>query len=156
MKKIKVNFTENQHSLLPKGIKILLRRAFLATLTNEGFEYPAEVNVTFVEPSEIKELNSSFRKIDSVTDVLSFPLSENGTFETNPENGMKLLGDVVICLDVAIKQAEEYGHSLLREICFLAVHSYLHLLGYDHIIESEGDLMRAKEKEIMSLLKIER
>ena len=156
MEKIKVVITDKQSLKLPAGMRMLLRRACLAVLTYENFNFPAEISLTFVDAEEIRRLNREFRDKDSVTDVLSFPLGENGEYDINPENGMKLLGDIVICADKAAEQAATYGHSLQREMCFLTVHSALHLLGYDHMDEAAGDIMRQKEKEIMSLLGVER
>lgn len=156
MEKIKVNISDRKETKIPSGMRILIRRACLAVLMHENFPLPAEVEVSFVTKEEIKQLNCDFRNKDSVTDVLSFPLGENGVYDINPENNMKLLGDIVICTDVAIEQANTYGHTVQREICFLTVHSMLHLLGYDHIKEDDGVIMRNKEKLIMTALGIER
>ncbi|MEE1026451.1 MAG: rRNA maturation RNase YbeY, partial [Acutalibacteraceae bacterium] len=138
---------------LPSGIRMLIRRACNAVLVTEKFLTPAEVNVTFVDDEEIKMLNTQFRNIEKSTDVLSFPLGENGVYDTNPENGAKMLGDIVISIDHAVKQAEAYGHTLQREMAFLTVHSMLHLLGYDHI---NGGLeqMKMREKEELVLAKL--
>ncbi len=154
MQKVKVNFTNNQKEALPENIRPLLRKAALTVLEFENIQFSCEVNVTFVTEEEIKELNAAFRNKDSVTDVLSFPMGENGEYDINPENGMKVLGDVVICVKRAFAQSVEFEHSFTREICFLTVHSLLHLLGYDHIKESDGKIMRKKEKEIMALLNV--
>lgn len=154
MAKTKVIITEKQNNKkLPTGIRMLVRRACNAVLITEEFLDPAEVNVTFVDDDEIKMLNTEFRNIENSTDVLSFPLGENGIYDENPENGAKMLGDVVISVDHAVKQADAYGHSLQREIAFLTVHSMLHLLGYDHV---NGGLeeMRMCEKQELVLLKL--
>ena len=154
MAKTKVIITEKQNNKkLPTGIRMLVRRACNAVLITEEFLDPAEVNVTFVDEDEIKMLNTEFRNIENSTDVLSFPLGENGIYDENPENGAKMLGDVVISVDHAVKQADAYGHSLQREIAFLTVHSMLHLLGYDHV---NGGLeeMRMCEKQELVLLKL--
>lgn len=156
LEKIKVNISDKKESKLPSGMRILIRRACLAVLTHEGFPLPAEVEVSFVTKEEIKQLNHEFRNKNAVTDVLSFPLGEDGVYDINPENNMKLLGDIVICTDVAKEQAVTYGHSVQREICFLTVHSMLHLLGYDHMVEDDAVIMRNKEKLIMTALGIER
>lgn len=152
--KTKVIITEKQKShKLPSGIRMLVRRACNAVLITEEFSESAEVNVTFVDDDEIKMLNTEYRNIENSTDVLSFPLGENGVYDTNPENGAKMLGDIVISVDHAVKQAESYGHSLQREIAFLTVHSMLHLLGYDHV---NGGLeqMKMREKEELVLAKL--
>ena len=130
-----------------------VKRYYLDPAKVEKFEGDAEVNVTFVDKKEIHEINLEFRNIDSPTDVLSFPLGENGVYDTNPENGAKMLGDVVICAEKAFEQADLYGHSAEREIAYLTVHSVLHLLGYDHV---DGGLqkmrMREKEETVLDLL----
>ena len=154
MIKTKVIITDKQKNhKLPSGIRMLVRRACNAVLVTEEFLEPAEVNVTFVDDEEIKILNTEFRNIENSTDVLAFPLGENGEYDTNPENGAKMLGDIVISIDHAVKQADIYGHTLQREIAFLTVHSMLHLLGYDHI---NGGLeqMKMREKEELVLSKL--
>ena len=154
MSKVKVIITDQQKSFkLPSGIRLLVRRACSAVLTTEGFEDFAEVNVTFVDDEEIKRLNTAFRNIEKSTDVLSFPLGENGVYDINPENEAKMLGDIVISVDHAVQQAELYGHSLQREIAFLTVHSMLHLLGYDHV-DSKLEEMKMREKQELVLTKL--
>ena len=154
MGKVKVIISDNQKAVkLPSGTRFLVRKACNATLKVEKFEGDAEVNVTFVDKKEIHEINLEFRNIDSPTDVLSFPLGENGVYDTNPENGAQMLGDVVICAEKAFEQADLYGHTAEREIAYLTVHSVLHLLGYDHV---DGGLqkmrMREKEETVLDLL----
>lgn len=154
MTKTKVIITEQQESMkLPVGARLLVRRACTAVLITENFEFPAEVNVTFVDDAAIHELNLKHRQIDASTDVLSFPLGENGEYDINPENGAKMLGDIVISVEHAVKQAKSYGHSIQREIAFLTVHSMLHLLGYDHV-NGGIEQMRMREKEENVLTKL--
>ncbi len=154
MSKVKVIITDQQKSFkLPSGIRLLVRRACSAVLATEGFEDFAEVNVTFVDDEEIMRLNTDFRNIEKSTDVLSFPLGENGVYDLNPENEAKMLGDIVISVDHAVNQAELYGHSLQREIAFLTVHSMLHLLGYDHV-DSKLEEMKMREKQELVLTKL--
>ena len=106
-----------------------------------------------MDDEQIKELNSQFRNIDSSTDVLSFPLGENGIYDTNHVTGAKQLGDIVISLEHAVAQGELYGHGLEREMAFLTVHSMLHLLGYDHVNGGiEQAIMREKEEKILTQL----
>ena len=116
-----------------------------------------EVNVTFVDNEQIRELNKQFRDKDKSTDVLSFPLGENDEFDLNPETNNLQLGDIVISMETAVKQAYDYGHTLEREIAFLTVHSMLHLLGYDH---EKGGLeemeMRSKEEQVLESLGLAR
>lgn len=154
MERVKVYISNQQHVVkIPTGIRLLVRRCCSAVLQMEGFNEPAEVSVTFVDNEQIRELNAEYRNKDSATDVLSFPLGENGVYDTNMETGALLLGDIIISVPRAIEQADMYGHSLRREIGFLTVHSMLHLLGYDH--ENEGiEAVRMREKEELVLNKL--
>ena len=157
--KLKVSIKNNQNAVkIPSGIRLLIRRCCHAVLISEGFTQNAEVSVSFVSNAEIRRLNKSFRNKDSVTDVLSFPLtSEDGTIEIDAENGYVMLGDVVISIETAVKQANLYGHSLSREIGFLTVHSMLHLLGYDHETSPLDErIMREKEEAVLEKLGISR
>ena len=151
---VKVNISVKQKSVkLPTGTRLLIRKACNAVLSYEGFLENAEVDVTIVDDEIIKEMNREFRNIDFSTDVLSFPLGENGVYDKNPETDAFMLGDVVISYEHAVAQADLYGHSLEREIAFLTVHSMLHLLGYDH--ENGGleqTIMREKEEAVLDLL----
>lgn len=152
--RVKVNINNNQNNKhIPVGTKLLVRKSCIATLIEESFAENAEVNVTFVNDDQIRVYNNEFRNIDKSTDVLSFPLGENGEYDTNPETGCKMLGDVVISIDHALAQAELYGHGLRREIAYLTVHSMLHLLGYDHVNNDlEKVVMREKEEQILEKL----
>lgn len=159
MAKLKVYVKNNQTEVkVPVGIRLLIRRCCQAVLSTEGFGKDAEVSVSFVSNSEIKNLNKIYREKDSVTDVLSFPLTgADGTEEINQETGAVLLGDIVISLETAVKQASNYGHSLEREIGFLTVHSMLHLLGYDHeTSQLDQRIMREKEESVLEKLGISR
>ncbi len=149
----KIDF-ENRQELLPLSykLKMLVRRAVETTLDYEQYEKPIEVSVTFTDNEGIRELNRKFRNIDRPTDVLSFPLFDyTGESEEPPvDEFVGMLGDIVISLEQAKKQAEEFGHSFEREAAFLTVHSMLHLLGYDH--EAGGDEeadMRRRQREIL-------
>ena len=155
--KVRVIITDGQKKVrIPTGLRMLVRRACIAVLREEKFEGNAEVCVTFVDNEEIHRLNKEFREKDSATDVLSFPLGENGVYDVNPDTGAKQLGDVVISLERAEEQAAEFGHSLQREVCYLTVHSMLHLLGYDHMEPDEKAVMRKKEESVMSLIGLTR
>lgn len=151
---VKVNITDNQKKIkLPTGTRLLIRKACTATLKLEGFEESAEVNVTLVNDEMIRKMNRQYRDIDASTDVLSFPLGENGVYDENPETGAKMLGDIVISVEHALSQADLYGHGIEREVAFLTVHSMLHLLGYDH--EQGGlqkTIMREKEEQVLDAL----
>lgn len=159
MPKLKVYVKNNQTEVkVPVGIRLLIRRCCQAVLSTEKFGKDAEVSVSFVSNNEIRNLNKIYRSKDSVTDVLSFPLtSVDGTTEVNPETNAVQLGDVVISLETAVKQAQNYGHSLEREIGFLTVHSMLHLLGYDHeTSQLDQRIMREKEESVLEKLGISR
>lgn len=149
----KLDFEDRQAKLpLTYKLKLLVRRAVEATLDYEQYENPVEVSVTFTDNEGIRDLNRRFRGIDRETDVLSFPLFDydGETDEPPVDELVGMLGDVVISLEQAKKQAEEYGHSFERETAFLTVHSMLHLLGYDHEQggEEEAD-MRRRQSEIL-------
>ncbi len=124
------------------------------TLNYEKFTENVEVSITFVDNEEIKVLNNRFRNIDKPTDVLSFPLIDD--FKNVDVENIVYLGDIVISIDKAISQAEEYGHSVRREITFLVIHSMLHLLGYDHMILEEEQEMICKQKDIFKISDISR
>ncbi len=152
--KVKVIISKSSKEVkVPTGVRLLVRRCCHAVLVNEGFDGSAEVSVRFVDDEEIHSLNREYRNVDRATDVLSFPLGEDGNFDINIDTGAKLLGDIVISIDHAVAQAEMYGHSLEREIGFLTVHSMLHLLGYDH--ENGGlEAVRMREKEETALTQL--
>ena len=123
-----------------------------------------EVNIAFVSPKKIKELNSNFRNIDKVTDVLSFPqlddidinnlTKEKYPMDFNMESGNIMLGDIYICVKKVKSQSKEYQTTLQREMCYMAIHGLLHLLGYDHIDDEDKKVMRLKEEEILESLNI--
>lgn len=151
MEKIRVIISNQQKAVkIPTGIRMLIRRCCHAVLQLEGFKGSAEISVSFVDNDQIQEMNRQYRNIDAPTDVLSFPMGENGQYDINHETGAKILGDIVISVPKAMEQAKTYGHSFEREMGFLTAHSMLHLLGYDH---EAGGLarvrMREKEEQVM-------
>ena len=151
--KIRVIITNKQKAVkIPTGIRMLVRRCCNAVLRLEKFEGSAEISVTFTDNEGIKALNKQYRDKDIETDVLSFPMGENGVYDTNPETGAQILGDVVISMEKARDQAELFGHSLQREVGYLTAHSVLHLLGYDHMEKLERVRMREKEELVMEQL----
>ena len=156
--KIKVIITNDQKEIkIPTGVRMLIRRCCNAVLVNENFEGSAEISVRFVDDEIIHELNREYRHVDRSTDVLSFPLGENGVYDINHDTGAQILGDIVISMQHAVMQADLYGHSLQREIAFLTVHSMLHLLGYDHEAEGlERVRMREKEEAVLTQLGLKR
>lgn len=154
MDKIKVIITNKQKDVkIPTGLRMLIRRCCNAVLKMEEFQGSVEVSVTLVNDAQIKDLNRIYRNIDRVTDVLSFPMGENGKYDTDPNTGAKILGDIVISMQTAVEQADRFGHSLQREVGYLTAHSMLHLLGYDHEDNGLQRLrMREKEEKVMTLL----
>ena len=143
----------------------LLRRVIPAALAAEGVDFPWEVDVLFTDDEGIHRINLEQRGIDAPTDVLSFPMFQltpgapptRDEVEADPGTGLVPLGDMVISLERARAQGEEYGHGTQREVAYLAVHSVLHLLGYDHL--DEGPMkaqMRAREEAILGALGLER
>lgn len=149
MKKLSIDFENRQDKIkVSNSTKALVRRAVEATLAYEGFCERAEVSVTFTDNEGIRALNREYRGIDRATDVLSFPMLDEG-------EGMPVcsLGDIVLSLEKAQEQAYEFGHSRERETAFLTVHSTLHLLGYDHETSEEADSdMRRRQHEIMEIM----
>ena len=158
MNKVKVIISDEQKEItVPRGIRMLIDRCCNAVLQAEKFGSDAEVSVSFVDNERIHELNAQYRNVDRETDVLSFPMGENGEYDTNMDTGAKILGDIVISVPKAMEQAKAYNHSLQREIGFLTVHSMLHLLGYDH---ENGGIeqvhMREKEEEVLTKIGLKR
>ncbi len=155
MNKLRVNVYNRQKSLkMPTGLKLLVRKCCTAVVRDEGIKFPAEVDVTFLDNRQIQKLNLEYRKKDFATDVLSFPLGENGVYDINRDTGKTMFGDIVISLEKAKTQSEIYGHSFDREIAFLVIHGFLHLLGYDHenVSGIEAVRMREREEKILSRL----
>lgn len=154
--RLKIYFENEQEKIaLTYKLKMLIRETIEASLDLENYGNACEVSVTFTDNSGIHELNKKFRDIDRPTDVLSFPLFDfNGEYEEPPvDEMMNMLGDIVISLEKAAEQAEEFGHSFEREVAFLTAHSMLHLLGYDHELSSEDDIeMREKQNIIMDMI----
>lgn len=148
-------------------IEELFKQCAEAVLDDAKCPYECEVNLLLVDNDSIKEINAETRDIDKATDVLSFPANgfdapidfENvneDDLEFNPETGELIIGDIVISQDKVISQAEEYEHSVKRELAFLIVHSMLHLIGYDHIEESDRTVMEDKQRQVMDILNIHR
>ncbi|MCJ7855877.1 rRNA maturation RNase YbeY [Lachnospiraceae bacterium NSJ-143] len=128
------------------------------SLSYEEFDTKSEISISIVDNNEIQEINRQYREIDAPTDVLSFPLLtfEEGEQADVNENDEILLGDIIISIDKAREQAQEYGHGLRRELAFLTAHSMLHLLGYDHIDEQEQKDMFERQERILENLGIRR
>ena len=158
MQRHKIYTRNEQKSVaVTAALRALIRRAVTYTLEAEHFAFPAELSVVFTENDAIRLLNRDYRGKDSVTDVLSFPLSEGGVFEeTDLCGGFAALGDIVLSLERAAEQAREYGHSFERETAFLTVHSTLHLLGYDHETSGEERRMIEKQEAVLNRLGLNR
>lgn len=152
MNRVKVEISNRQKKMkIPRGVRLLIKKCCNAVLLHEGFTEPSEVSVSFIDNEEIRELNHAYRGKDIATDVLSFPLGEDGEYDMNHLTGNLQLGDIVISAQRALEQAEMYGHSFEREIGFLTVHSMLHLLGYDHENGGlEARKMREKEETVLN------
>ena len=134
----------------------LLKSVIEETLKSEKFEHEAEISLSIVDNEEIRSINSKYRSIDKETDVLSFPQFDFNNEEV-PENAESvMLGDIIISIEKAQAQAEEYGHSIERELSFLTAHSMLHLLGYDHEESEEEKIMFEKQDKILDKLGIRR
>ena len=143
---------EPEELVLPADAEDILRRAIRETLIYEDFSSSVEISVTFCDGPYIRELNAAYRKKNSETDVLSFPIFDQD--EEDPVEGEIVpLGDIVLNIDRAAQQAAELGHSALREMAFLAIHSTLHLLGYDHERSEEDDEdMCRRQREIIAIM----
>lgn len=126
----------------------LIENIILESLIVEGLSTEVEVSISFVDNAEIRELNKTYRNMDESTDVLSFPMDEDMLVP------MPLLGDIIISVEMARDQANEFGHNLNREISYLIAHSMFHLMGYDHMDEDGKKEMRSKEKQVMKNLGI--
>ena len=146
----------------PSGVsQRLMKRAIRHTLELEGVDVKVEIHVKLVDDEEIRQMNAQFRDKDKPTDVLSFPASDYipGQFvadgrDVHPRTGRLYLGDIVLSTERAAAQAVEYGHTMRREICYLLIHSVLHLLGYDHMDETDKQAMRQREQIVMERLRL--
>lgn len=140
---------------IPKESLEYMNRALDEALAKEGvYGDRGQVSLTIVSPEEIQQLNREYRQVNRVTDVLSFP--QYVSPDEIPADSMYLLGDVVICMEQAVKQAEEYGHSIQRELVYLFVHSIFHLFGYYQMEEEEKQAMREAEEAVMKQIGLER
>ena len=161
--KHKISVTGERRGINSPALAAMLRRTVKTALLAEGVALPCEINILLTDDAGIREVNRDMRDIDRATDVLSFPMFDlvpgehPDEWDADPDSGLVPLGDMCISVERARAQAEEYGHSFEREICYLSVHSVLHLLGYDHLDEGEmKQQMRAREEEIMAQLQLQR
>lgn len=164
-------YTENRQEVLKVTEEFISKISDVCdfALNEEGMILPYQISLLFVNNEEIREVNLETRNIDRATDVLSFPMLdyEKGKvykdmyidfkFDETFKDGEELvLGDMVLSLERALEQSKEYCHSYEREVCYLVVHSILHLLGYDHMEDDEKRVMRKREEEILNKLEIRR
>ncbi len=138
-----------------KIINLVVDKCFTVEKLNNLNLY---ISITLTTPSEIKIINNEFRKIDKETDVLSFPMFEKYELDEMVKSGVneipETIGDVIISVDRVKEQAEEYGHSFERELAYMVVHGFYHLMGYDHMVDEDKVVMRAKEENVLGLLNI--
>jgi len=163
-----IRFEYEAEQIFGFDYKSLLQRVVNGACDMVGCPYEIEVSIVVTQNNSIQEMNREYRGIDAPTDVLSFPMvtyPDPGDFsqidkgsaaDFNPETGELLLGDIMLNYDRVISQAEEYGHSIQRELAFLTAHSMLHLFGYDHIEEAERLVMEEKQETLMEKLGITR
>ncbi len=153
-------YTQNKQDKveLTSSLRTLAKKVINAALDYQEIDFPVEISLTFVDNEEIHQLNKEYREKDSATDVLSFPLFENGEIEYDDESDEPTaIGDIVVSLERAAEQADEYGHSLEREVGFLCVHSVLHLLGFDHeVSEDDEEYMNETCEEVLAELGLRR
>ena len=152
MNKITIQYGNDNIPDVPETITESITKAINQVLSDQKVEIECDISVTLTDNEEIREINNNYRNIDKETDVLSFPMLEFDTpgaiFATpeDYEDDRLVLGDIVISVEKAYAQADEYGHSPEREFAFLAAHSTLHLLGYDHMTEEEEKVMFEKQE----------
>ncbi len=157
MRKMKINMKFDGYALKKPIIAAMIRKAVEATMEGENIQAPFEINVLVTNDRGIRAINLAARNMDKATDVLSFPMfnltagepPKDWTEYLDPETGLCPLGDMAISIERAEAQAKAFGHSLKREICYLTIHSMLHLLGYDHLDEGpQKKAMRSREEAI--------
>jgi probable rRNA maturation factor len=152
-------YFEDETTKINGEIEDMIRKLINHTATEEGLTGEMEVSVTFMMDSDIQEVNATYRGKNVPTDVISFALEEltEGEVAIVPVEGMPtVLGDILISVETAERQAEEYGHDFNREIGFLALHGFLHLLGYDHMTEEDEAEMFGRQKDILATFGLER
>ena len=151
---MEILFDNSTEYTLDENVLDLMKKCIVETLKLENFTTNVEISLSIVNNEEIRQINALHRNIDKETDVLSFPLLDD--FDNIPNDFIIALGDIIISIEKASLQAKEYGHSLERELCFLTVHSMLHLLGYDHMTKDEEEIMFKKQDIILDSLNIKR
>jgi len=132
----------------------IIKKVFEACFKEEMLDENLYINVILTNPENIKKINKEHRNIDKETDVLSFPMFEKEELESLKLNHLEVLGDIVISIERVKAQAEEYNHSFERELSYMLVHGFYHLMGYDHMEEKDKKEMRQKEENILNKLNI--
>lgn len=154
MEHSEINFLEvEENEIYEKHIKYIINECFKEEKLDKKKLY---INILLTTPENIKKINKEQRNIDNATDVLSFPMFEKEEIKQIPDNQFDILGDIVISLEKVKEQSIEYGHSFERELSYMVVHGFYHLLGYDHMNENDKEKMRKKEENILNKLNIKR
>lgn len=158
-------FIENEqtHTEFTQAYAELLEKTALCCLEEENIGVGCEINILITDDEAIRELNRQFREIDKPTDVLSFPMADisegkiaDEGADLDIDEGLLVIGDIVISMETAKKQAEQYGHSLERELAFLTAHGMFHLLGYDHMESHEEKMMMEKQEKVLDRMGLKR
>lgn len=154
MERAEINFLDiEENKEYENHIKYVLNECF----KEEGLDKKQlYINVVLTNPENIKKINKEQRNINKETDVLSFPMFEKEEISEIPDNILDVLGDIVVSIEKVQEQAKEYGHSFERELSYMVVHGFYHLMGYDHMEENDKIKMREKEENILNKLKITR
>lgn len=148
---------QDQTGHMTSETKTLLEKLVYYAAKSENIPQNAELSISFVDNEAIKKLNRTYRHIDAVTDVLSFGIHDDNWEQIYHKSDVPItLGDIIISTDRAQEQADEYNHSFMRELGFLTVHGFLHLIGYDHIDKGDEQIMFAKQKDILDGFGLER
>lgn len=163
------SYVENETDVsFPFTMQEILEQIMETVLETENCPYETTVNLLLTDRNGIREYNREYRNLDKETDVLSFPnipfikagdftvVEEDEAAYFDPDSGELVLGDIILSADHVAAQAQEYGHSLLREFAFLTAHSMFHLCGYDHMTPQEATIMERKQEEVLEQLKITR
>lgn len=152
MKTVEINFLDiEENKEYEKIINTVVKKCFEEENLQSKNLY---INVILTNPKNIKEINQQYRNINKETDVLSFPMFEKDEISRIEGNIPDVLGDIVISIERVKEQANEYGHTFERELSYMVVHGFYHLMGYDHMIEDEKNIMRQKEENVLEKLKI--
>lgn len=152
-----VTSNEQEKYEIGEELMLMIEKVISECEDEEGLNFDNEISLTFTDNENIRQINKEYRDIDDKTDVLSFPMYEIEDLEEEKKSkskNLKLLGDIVISMEQADKQAKQFGHSFEREVCYLICHSMFHLMGYDHMTDDEKKIMREKEEKIMTKLNI--